>query len=45
VAGPGWLLPDIQRILPDGCCIRRVRRAGNEKQDFGRNTAETRRQV
>jgi len=45
VAGPGGLLPDIQRILLYGRCVRRVRRAGNEKQDVGRNTAETRRQV
>jgi len=45
VAGPGRLLPDIQRILLDGRSVRRIRRAGNEKQDVGRNTAETRRQV
>lgn len=45
VAGPSGLLPDIQRILLDGRRIRRVHRAGNEKQDVGRNTVETRRQV
>lgn len=42
VAGPGWMLHDVQRVLSNGRRVRRVRRTGNEKQVVGRYTAKTR---
>lgn len=41
VAGPGRLFPHVQRVLSDGSGVRRGDRAGDEKQDVGRDPTAT----